>query len=71
MSEFMVPLLVSLLVPCSGLALLLWLAHLEDTLDQAVQRRTEKVATGRAHTAQPAAPAPAPAPAPAGQRPAP
>ena len=61
MSEFLLPLLVSLLVPGCGLALLLWLAHLEDTLDEAVQRRSARVAAERARSEQPLEPAPAPA----------
>jgi len=68
MSEFMVPLLVSLLVPGCALALLLWLAHLEDTLDQAIQRRyAQKSAADRARSEQ----TPSAVPAPVGERSAP
>lgn len=76
MSEFLLPLLVSVLVPVCALTLLLWLAHLEDTLDQSVQRRSAKATAEGARSEQGPAPAqarpPAPAPvsAPAAQRPA-
>lgn len=68
MSEFMVPLLVSLLVPGCALALLLWLDHLEDTLDQAISRRSaQKAAADQAGSEQ----VPLPTPAGAGERSAP
>lgn len=44
MSQFLLLVLASLLIPGCALMLLLWLAHLEDTLDEAVQRRSNKAA---------------------------
>lgn len=64
MSEFVLPLLLSVLVPGCALALLLWLAHLEDTLDDAVLRRSARAAAERAEqgrSEQTLEPAPAPA----------
>jgi len=46
MSEFIL-LLPTVMVPGCGLALLLWLDRLEDTLDQAVQRRSARAGAGQ------------------------
>jgi hypothetical protein len=51
MAEFML-LLPTLMVPCGGLALLLWLDRLEETLDKAVQRRSARAAAAQAHSEQ-------------------
>jgi len=61
MSEITLPLLVAVLVPGCALALLMWLAHLEDTLDQAVQQRSAGTGDAEASTEQSAAPGPGPA----------
>jgi hypothetical protein len=63
MAEFML-LLPTVMVPCGGLALLLWLDRLEDTLDQAVQRRSARAAAALDHSEQSV-----PGPASTGQRP--
>jgi hypothetical protein len=63
MAAFML-VLPSVMVPCGGLGLLLWLDRLEDTLDQAVQRRSAKAAAALDHSEQSV-----PGPASTGQRP--
>lgn len=55
MAELML-LLPTVMVPCCGLALLLWLDRLEDTLDQAVQRRSARAAAAQVHSEQSAVP---------------
>jgi hypothetical protein len=64
MAEFML-LLPTVMVPCCGLGLLLWLDHLEDTLDQAVRRRSARAAAAQADSEQSVVSGPVPS----GQRP--
>ena len=65
MAEFMF-LLPTVLVPCGGLALLMWLDHLEETLDQAVQRRSARAAAAQTHSERSVV---VPGPVSTGQRP--